>query len=114
MATFLKRYQSGEYEQVWAELLARGSSIRNESLLEDALAVAQETMAKARTNIDWLIERLQAIGYEFEENEVVFIPPQPDVHEQIASLENKAGIIPLSLRAWYEVVGTVSLRGFSS
>lgn len=112
MATFLKRYQNGEYEQVWAELLAIGSSIRNEPLLEDALAVARETMAKARTNIERLIERLQAIGYEFEENEVVFIPPQPDVHFQIASLESKAGVIPLSLRAWYEVVGTVSLRGF--
>jgi hypothetical protein len=33
MATFLKRYQNCEYEQVWAELLAIGSSIRNEPLL---------------------------------------------------------------------------------
>lgn len=114
MTTFLKRYQSGEYEQVWAELLAIGSSIRNESLLEDAQAVARETMAKARTNIYWLIDRLQAIGYEFVDKEVVFIPPQPDVHEQIASLESKAGIIPLSLRAWYEIVGTVYAKGFSS
>lgn len=112
MTTFLERYQNGEYEQVWAELLARGSSIRNEPLLEDALAVARETMTKARTNIEKLIERLQAIGYEFEDPEIVFIPPQPEVHEQIASLESKAGVIPLSLRAWYEVVGTVSLRGF--
>jgi len=112
MTTFLERYQNGDYEHVWAELLARGSSIRNEPLLEDALAVARETMAKARTNIERLIERLQAISYEFEDPRVVFIPPQPDVHEQIASLESKAGVLPLSLRAWYEVVGTVSLRGF--
>jgi hypothetical protein len=59
--------------------------------------------AKARTNIERLIERLQAISYEFEDPRVVFIPPQPDVHEQIASLESKAGVLPLSLRAWYEV-----------
>jgi hypothetical protein len=112
MTAFLERYQNGDYEQVWAELLARGSSVRNEPLLEDALDVARETMAKARTNIERLIERLQAIGYEFEDPEIVFIPPQPNVHEQIASLESLAGVIPLSLRAWYEVVGTVSFRGF--
>ncbi|MBD2003038.1 MULTISPECIES: hypothetical protein [Cyanophyceae] len=56
MTTFLERYKSGEYEQVWDELLARGSSIRNEPLLEDALAVARETMARTRTNIEILIE----------------------------------------------------------
>ena len=85
MATFLKRYQSGEYEQVWAELLARGSSIRNESLLEDALAVAQETMAKARTNIDWLIERLQAIGYEFKDA----IPNKKSLERNILETESR-------------------------
>ncbi|HEY9296200.1 MAG TPA: hypothetical protein VIQ31_07470, partial [Phormidium sp.] len=112
MTTFLERYKSGEYEQVWTELLARGSSIRNEPLLEDALAVARETMARTRTNIEMLIERLQAINYEFEDPGIVFIPPQPDIREQIASLESLAGVIPLSLRAWHEIVGTVSLRGF--
>ncbi|MEW6499184.1 MAG: hypothetical protein AB1589_42885, partial [Cyanobacteriota bacterium] len=111
MTTFLERYQNGEYEQVWDELLAKGSLIREEPLLEDALAVARETIAKARTNIEMLIERLQAINYEFEDPEIVFIPPQLDTREQIASLESKAGVIPLSLRAWYEIVGTVSLRG---
>lgn len=112
MATFLERYQGGEYEQVWAELLTRGSAIRDEPLREDALAVARETMARARTNLETLIERLLARGYEFEDPDVVFIPPQSDVHEQIASLETLAGVIPLSLWTWYEVVGTVCFRGF--
>lgn len=65
MASFLERYQRGEYEQVWTELLALGEQVRSEPLHEDALAVARETMGRVRQNIEILIPRLEAIGYQF-------------------------------------------------
>lgn len=50
MPQFLERYLNGEYEQVWAELLELGAQIRDEPLYSDALAVARETMNRARKN----------------------------------------------------------------
>lgn len=63
--TYLERYVAGECELVWAELQALGAAIREEPLYTDALAVARETMRRARANIEVLIPRLRAAGYDF-------------------------------------------------
>jgi hypothetical protein len=121
--TYLERYMAGEYEPVWAELHALGSAIREEPLYRDALAVARETMRRVRHNIETLIPRLEAIGYAFGYGwaqgrkfpsgppDPVFAAPDPDVAETIAEFERRAGILPLSLRAFYEVVGSVNFVG---
>ena len=64
-ATYLERYLAGEYEPVWAELQRLGAAVREEPLYGDALAVARETMRRARANIELLIPRLRAAGYDF-------------------------------------------------
>jgi hypothetical protein len=66
MPTYYDRYQSGEHEAVWADLLALGNEVQKEPVYPDALAVARETMSRARTNIETLIVRLDEIGYRFE------------------------------------------------
>jgi hypothetical protein len=38
-------------------------------------------------------------------------PPAPDTTEQIAALERQGGPLPLSLRAFYELVGSVNFVG---
>lgn len=65
MSSFLERYKRGEHEQVWDELVALGSGVREEPVYADALAVARETMRRARHNIELLIPRLVAVGYQF-------------------------------------------------
>lgn len=65
MASYLERYLNGEHEQVWAELQALGEGVRAEPVYEDALAVARETMRRARHNVEMLIPRLVAVGYQF-------------------------------------------------
>jgi hypothetical protein len=42
---------------------------------------------------------------------MVFGPPSPEVAEQIAEIEQIAGVLPLSLRAWFEIVGEVDFTG---
>ena len=119
MSTFLLRYIDGEYDRVWAELVALGPAVREEPLASDAYAVARETMRRAGGNVDRIIRRLRDIGYRFEHapvsewvpNLAVHVPPAPDAGERIAHLEATAGMLPLSLRAWYEEVGSVSLMG---
>lgn len=65
MPTYLERYQSGEYEQVWHELVAHGSAIRQEPLYGEAQAVAHAMMTRARHNIELIITRLHHLGYQF-------------------------------------------------
>jgi hypothetical protein len=43
--------------------------------------------------------------------EPILSPPKPDVRQQLMDLERMVGQIPLSLRAWYEVVGGVNFIG---
>ncbi|HEY7782164.1 MAG TPA: hypothetical protein VIC85_18385 [Ktedonobacterales bacterium] len=202
MGSFLERYERGESEQVWTELIALGQAVREEPVYSDALAVAHETMRRARENIERLIPRLVAVGYQFgygwvqpfvrerllgpyrvaypgqygqvltpriperfpfgyradfaerlemaasmpplfaaaddreeqiaqlEHNIAATTPVQHALREQlratrgalqskpsaqalVAELEALTGPLPLSLRAWYEVVGGVSFVGDS-
>src|SRR5690242_7783242 len=131
MPTYLDRYLAGEYEQVWAELVALGPAVRDEPIYADARAVAHETMRRVRHNIEKLIPRLREIDFHFfrygqdinrnwspevaeeaHRASPIFGPPSPTVRETLSALERKAdGPLPLSLRAFYEVVGTVNLNG---
>jgi hypothetical protein len=109
MSTYLDRYLAGEYEAVWDELTALGDKVRQEPLYSDAIAVARETMRLARHNVELIVSRLRESGYEFQGDGIIL--PTTNVAEQIAELEAIAGMLPLSLRTWYEIVGEVSLMG---
>ena len=187
MTTFLERYQAGDHVAVWDELMALGDGVRHEPHYADAVAVATETMRRARHNVELLIRRLDARGYRFLdtvssaedrlsrldvmgqmsaqfesmakqgpsrhnvhsmkmlesilamkakvapllekaaanaaksaaakrkpplEDPNVFSPPDAETPPLLAKLEEAArGPLPLSLRAWYEQVGGVSLMG---
>lgn len=124
MTSVLERYLHGECEQVWDELVALGAKIRKEPLYSDALAVARETIQRTRCNIEKLIPRLERLGYRFayswmERFEADWRQKQPPVigqpidsfQEKIAHLESTGEILPLSLRAFYEIVGAVNFVG---
>jgi hypothetical protein len=127
MDQYLERYRAGECQQVWAELLALGAAIRQEPLASEAWAVAQETMRRIRYNIELLIPRLRALGYrfgeiphdpgwekweqEFVKAYPVFQPPPPDTAHGLDKLEQRAGVLPLSLRAFYLEIGGVNFIG---
>ena len=189
MPTFLDRYQAGGQVAVWRDLTALGEEVRHKKYLADAEAVAQETMRRARHNVETLIQRLDAAGYRFLTMEAqdllgkeakkrvwalvveisekmdqgdrrrfdylrisrlpeykkalteraeqtrqatieylesalgprkpaikdaaVFAPPNKKTANQLEQLQKLAGgPLPLSLRAWYEQVGAVSLLGW--
>ncbi len=185
--TFLQRYQEGDREGVWNELTELGEGVRHEIYYADAVAVATETMRRARHNVEQIIRRLADMGYRFVppsddyrpdldasidqmlarakqtpglpggidshpyleqaaqrvrermgplaqkiaemnaaraakvaeslkksplENKDVFDPPNKNTAEGLRKLESAAGgPLPISLRAWYEQVGGVSLMG---
>jgi len=123
--TYLERYLSGEYELVWAELVALGERVRDEPLSSDAWAVACETMRRVRRNVELLIPRLNALGYRFGDGlfpddpidaEALpgppYLPPAADAPARVAALDGLVGPLPLSVRAFYEIVGSVNLVGW--
>lgn len=165
------RYQNGERQQVWDELVKLGGAVRTDPHAADALAVAFETMRRVEENTHIIIERLHSLGYQFVTEQShwqnrgrqiesvlainpqvseqglrsphvrrVFdmvqsargilqsqfdaarqtqrdtsirahVPPSIDVTKQISKIEKKVGTLPLSLRAFYEVVGSIDLIG---
>ncbi len=122
----LDRYLAGEHEAVWKDLVALGEEVRSGAHAADALAVAYETMHRVEQNVAVLAERLNGLGYRFVEpgsSSGIFgfgkakahaphVPPAPDSAARIAELEEVAGgPIPLSLRAFFDVVGAVNFNG---
>jgi hypothetical protein len=61
----LARYTAGQHEEVWADMVALGPAVRDAAHLDDAWAVARETMRRARHNLELLIRRLDEMGYRF-------------------------------------------------
>jgi hypothetical protein len=116
MITYLERYRefaSAGYEntRVWAELTSLGSDIRNEPLYSDALAVARETMSRARQNIEILVDRLKKLNYRFLDTREIWTPPDQDSLMALKTLDANYGPVPVSIRAWYEIVGSVCFMG---
>jgi len=137
----LPRYLAGEREQVWADLMGLGPRALETRFQPHARAVATETMRRARRNVEILIARLRALGYEFWDGAVEWkrsptlkmgyaggilevpnpfaaIPQPPRAPESVfapagAELRRQAaGLqLPMSLRAWFEEVGEVDFSG---
>jgi hypothetical protein len=104
------RYMAGEHEQVWKELVDLAADVRQNPVAADALAVAYETMARVHENVRLLVERLNALGYRFSSNPP-HQPPGKQTWKELQQLERLVGPLPLSLRAFYDVVGGVDLLG---
>jgi len=71
-----RRYQAGEHEAVWADMMALGAAVRKPPYAEDAWAVARETMRRARHNVELIIRRLDQLGYQFWNGEQGTLGPQ--------------------------------------
>jgi hypothetical protein len=126
--TLLERYLAGERDEVWAELRAADESVREEPLFTEAQSVLREAMTRVRRNVQTIVAFLEGEGYRFgtywrgdvplEEVEAFqdfpeppLGMPEPDVLERIETFEREFGEIPLSLRTFWEVVGSVQLIG---
>jgi hypothetical protein len=108
--TYLERFLRGEHEQVWADLRDLGPAVRQTDVLADAQSVAVETMRRVRHNVEVLHRRLGDAGYLFKDPGRAHVPPGEDATARLDDFEERHGPLPLSLRAFYEIVGTVDFR----
>jgi hypothetical protein len=102
----LARYVRGEYVAVWNEL--RSHEALGGDLLEEARAVAKDTMMRVSRNADRLAERLGAAGWRPLYSELRARPRVQDraVMERIE--ETTGAPLPVSLRAFWETVGGIN------
>lgn len=122
MSGYLDRYVAGEHQAVWDELRSLGPAAHSEPVRAEATAVAHETMSRVRGDVELIAARLADIGYRFGfawnpestesgNTDLVIGPPRPDLQQRWAELAAHDLHLPLSLRAFYEVVGSVNLVG---
>ncbi len=123
-----KVYLEGKHKQVWDELVAvEAEVLKDEALTRDAVLVARASMLRAKSNIETIVARLRQMGYRFATESLaelfgpamtnpsaVFAPPEANVHNLLQELENVVGPIPITLRSWFEIVGSVNLIGSHS
>ena len=110
--TWVTRYEAGDCEGVWGELVAAGPDLRDDvGRWEEASEVAQEMMRRAKRNVDHLHQALAESGYRFEMGDAALAPPQPDIDARIADVERAVGPMPLAVRVWLQEVGNVNLIG---
>ncbi len=117
---YLERYRNGEHERVWSELQALGPAVRREPDYSQALEVALETMRRVRRDCEQLVSRLQHLGYAFGiypdgshgyHPQGPLVPPSFRTLSDCAQLEDRAGSLPLSLKAFWQEVGSVDFVG---
>jgi hypothetical protein len=129
---FYEHYQKGFYQEVYEDLLAMQEQAFHESTYQDALLVARTMMQRVRYNTETLIARLINLNYQFVGNGLVknsshkssfndpiqiyrttpiFQAPETEMPQRISDLEQRVGSFPLSLKCWYEEVGSVNLIG---
>ncbi len=73
-------------------------------------AVVAELEA-ARAALDRLVRHLARTGYRFADRRRALRPPTALARKALARLEKALGPVPVVLRAFWEVVGSVDLRG---
>ena len=106
---FYERYQGGDRVNVWNELVGLGDRVRLAAHAADGLAVAYATMDRAAHNVSLLVERLNRLHYEFAS--AAWEKPSSESRKEWRDVDHRIGLVPFSLRAWWDVVGSVDLTG---
>jgi hypothetical protein len=104
----LDLYRSGFRAEVWDRLRRLGPAVREPGVFPEAYAVARETMERARHNVALLAQRLPEVGYQFVDPDHAYVPPSGQEARLIREIEDLVGPVPLSFRAFHEVVGSVN------
>jgi hypothetical protein len=113
----LSRYLDGQRDEVWQELRQLGGGIRESEWAEEARLVCDEMAHRARHNIELIVDRLSGDGYRFHTNDddqtpvQAHIPPTPAAAAHADWLEQRFGLVPMTLLSWVRIVGDVWLVG---
>jgi len=104
----LLRYKSGEYADVWNEIhqldLRKDCSYSYHEIYE----TVSETFKKVAYNLEHIYTGLSKLGYQFQFPEEAFVLADESDKQAIAELEELVGVIPLTLKCFYENIRSVN------
>jgi hypothetical protein len=107
--TLLKRYQSGEFEQVWRDI--RSHERIDGEFRDEVTEVAEATMRRVAQNADIITERLRAVAWQAlaaEYQDLRTLPKSSDL-AVFARIEEISGApVPPTLLAFWRVVGGIN------
>lgn len=109
--TFYERYTNGEYEKVYQEIEALGEEAFLPSNLPEIEKVLVETFQRTSHNLALIHAELNQVGYRFFKHPLV--KPLSNTKELLHQLDNAIepfGFLPLSLKMFYSIVGSVDFR----
>ncbi len=103
--SLLHQFRAGNGEHAWRLIVQENRSADD----PEAVAVAQETVLRARENLRTIYERLVELGYDFAEPEDAFVATTPEeAAPEISELEADFGTMPGLMRIWYSHVRSVN------
>ncbi len=94
-----------EYQRLLEDVKAQPPILTLDADLEDHLADRRERLRRLRDL------EAPAIILKNEERVIAELDAQPTTARLLQALEERVGLLPLSVQAWYEVVGGVNLVG---
>lgn len=108
--TLVDRYEKGQYVESWVDALCLGDLRGELEVADEVQHLVTETMRRVRSNLETLVDGLAALGWQFAVTDPLSDPP-PDIASELDRVEAKCGPLPLALKGFAEVVGSVDLVG---
>ena len=104
----LSRYRNGEKLAVWDVI--HQLDLREDSLnsYDEIYETVSETFKKAAFNLEHIYLGLSKLGYQFQFPEEAFVLADESDREVIAELEELVGVIPITLKCFYENIRSVN------
>jgi hypothetical protein len=105
----LKRYQSGEFEQVWRDI--RSHERIDGEFRDEVTEVAEAAMRRVAQNADLIADRLRALGWQALSAMYhdLRTPPKPSDQAVLARIVEISGApVPPTLLAFWRVVGGIN------
>lgn len=104
---FYKRYLDGEFKAVYDEISELEQKAFSPEIFPEVEAVLNETFKRVAVNLEIIHYELQKIGYLFRKNSLS--KPLTDTEKLLSELDETVkpfGYVPLSLKKFYENVGS--------
>lgn len=111
---FYTRYRKGEFKTVYDEILELKQDAFSPENFSEIEMVLEETFRRVSYNLKIIYQELKKIDYLFKTNfesnfDKPLCPPLPNTENLLKNLEKNVssfGYVPLSLRKFYQIVGS--------
>jgi hypothetical protein len=111
LTRFAARYAVGEERAVWDELYRLDPRCPTpQAVWDDAVECVRLAMRRVRSNVETLVKSLHGLGHQFWYPADAHRLPCESDRGALDDLEALCGPLPLTLRLFYEEVGSVDFR----